>query len=89
MRKTTVVVLALAVLVIAAGSFGAGWVVRGRSDDGLRGSCIPADNPPTDLVCSSNDAVLAHEQEHSLVCYRVDEFGTGGRGVYRCREARE
>jgi hypothetical protein len=90
MRKATVVVLALAVLVLVAGAFAAGWAMGGESDADLIGSCAPTDktdryDPETDLVCSSNDAVLAHEQEHSVVCYREEQYGIGGRGVYRCK----
>jgi hypothetical protein len=98
MRKTTVVVLAFAALLLAAGSFAAGWVLHeqnadnGRSSADLIGSCTTGLNPDNyesdDLGCSSNDAVLAYEQEHSVVCFRKEENGLGGRGVYECIEAR-
>ena len=82
-RWTTAAGLALAALLLAAGAFTAGWVVHGETDDGPIGGCTVL-RDPYGVGCSSNEAVLAYEQKHSLVCYRKEEYGLAGRGLYGC-----
>jgi hypothetical protein len=82
-------VLMLAALLLAAGSFAAGWSLSDRSDSRPKGSCVAGqlkeEYGPDALSCSSNAAVLEYKQEHSVVCARTERWASADAGSISAR----
>ena len=96
--RTAALLTLIFILMALAFAAGVAWEQRGSENSGScvrvlgQGSGperqrSPRIQPPPGIgvfLCSSDEAVRAHEERHSVVCMRWRQHGINGRGLYRC-----